>query len=47
MKKYITPEFDVTIYEFDDEITANESYTGDDLEFGKDDPNGDEGWFGG
>ena len=46
MKKYITPEFDVTVYELDDEIAVNESYTGDDLEFGKDDPNEGGDWFG-
>lgn len=45
MKEYIMPKFDVTVYDIDDEITLNESYTGD-IEIGKDDPDGDEGWFG-
>ena len=42
MKKYITPDFDVTIYEVEDVITASSP----DIEIGNDDPNGDEGWFG-
>lgn len=47
IKKYETPDFDVTIYEIEDSITSNESVTGGDIEFGPDDPNGDEGRFGG
>ena len=43
MKKYETPDFDVTIYEVEDVFTT--SSTGN-LEIGKNDPNGDEGWFG-
>ena len=46
MKEYITPEFDVTIYELHNKITVDESYPGDDLEFGKDDPNQGGDWFG-
>ena len=44
MKKYETPDFDITIYEVEDVITASSPGN---LEFGNDDPNGDEGWFGG
>lgn len=43
MKKYETPDFDVTIYEVDNIITTSSPGN---LEFGKDDPNGDEDWFG-
>ena len=43
MKEYIKPDFDVTIYEVEDVITASSPGN---LEFGKDDPDGDEGWFG-
>ena len=43
MKQYITPDFDVTVYEISDEFTASPS----ELEFGKDDPNGnDDDWWG-
>lgn len=44
IKNYETPEFDVTIYEVEDILTA--SGNPGDLEIDKDDPNGDEGWFG-
>lgn len=44
MKEYIKPDFDVTIYEVEDVITASSPGN---LEFGKDDPNGDSGdWWG-
>ena len=43
MKEYMTPDFDVTIYEVNDEITASSP----DVEIGKNDPNGnDDDWFG-
>ena len=43
MKEYITPNFDVTIYDIKEIITASAP----DVEFGKDDPNGnDDDWFG-
>lgn len=44
MKEYVKPEFDVIIYEVEDVITAS-GVLGD-IEIGKDDPDGDEGWFG-
>ena len=41
MKEYIAPDFDVTIYDFDDVITASK------VQIGKDDPNGNnDDWFG-
>lgn len=43
IKKYETPEFDVTIYDVEDVITASSPG----IDFGEEDPNGDEGWFGG
>ena len=43
IKKYETPEFDVTIYEVEDVITASSPGN---LEFGKDDPNQGGDWFG-
>lgn len=39
MKEYIAPDFDVTVYEVEDIISAN-------LSIGKNDPDGDESWFG-
>ncbi len=41
MKEYLTPDFDVTIYEVEDVITASN------IQIGKNDPNGnDDDWFG-
>lgn len=37
MKEYIAPDFDVTIYELNNEITLNIS---------SGDPDGEEGWLG-
>lgn len=40
MKEYVTPDFDVTIYEVEDIISAN-------LSIGTTDPDGgDDSWFG-
>ena len=39
MKEYITPDFDVTIYEVEDVITAS-------VNIDKDDPNEGGEWFG-
>ena len=39
MKEYIAPDFDVTVYEVEDIISAN-------LSIGTTDPDGDESWFG-
>ncbi len=46
MKNYLTPDFDVTIYDVEDLITADASVTGGDVGFGKDDPNEGGDWFG-
>lgn len=40
MNKYITPDFDVTIYEIEDVITDS---TGS-INIGVDDPDGDSNW---
>lgn len=40
MKKYITPDFDVTIYEIEDVITSSGN-----IEIDKNDPDGED-WFG-
>lgn len=38
MEKYIPPDFDITIFEFEDIITASSPT------FGDQDPNGDDWW---
>ena len=43
MKTYETPDFDVTIYEVEDVITASSPGN---LEIGNDDPDDNEGWYG-
>ena len=46
MKKYTTPDFDVTIYEVEDILTASGGGN-DDVTIGTTDPNGnDDEWFG-
>lgn len=45
MKEYITPDFNVTIYEIDDIITAS-SDGSEDITIGTTDPDGEEGWLG-
>lgn len=42
INKYENPDFDVTIYEIEDIITASSPV----IDFGKDDPDGGGDWFG-
>lgn len=44
MKKYIKPDFDVTIYEIEDLITAS-GVPSEDVTIGPSDPDGED-WFG-
>ena len=44
MKKYATPDFDVTIYELDDIITADGYDHIEDVTIGPEDPNEGEWW---
>ena len=46
MKHYIKPDFDVTIYEVEDILTASGNTTDEDMTIGPSDPNEGGDWFG-